>query len=246
MKRLKLSANDGTPDFPVAVGIISAIIIFSFLIALAASRFPVISSEPVLAIIMGLFGTSLITAVLLFYLFARFRAFLVSILREPHFPVVLKGLRIYLIFLPLLFFITMLSAVFFKSIGFEPRPQQVFAVYQQADSFYVLFSMFFLSCIIAPFAEEVIFRGVIYTAFKERFPVPAAIIISSLLFALLHNEIFAFGSLFAFGVLLAYLFEKYDNLWLSVSVHFFNNLFANIAILLFKYTDVMKVAEGFK
>lgn len=246
MKRLKLSANDETPDFPVAVGIISAIIIFSFLISLAASRFPVIASEPVFAIMLGLFGTSLITAVLLFFLFARFRAFLVSILKRDSFSFIWKGLRIYLMFLPFLLLITLLSAVFFKSIGFEPRPQEIFSVYMQADSFYVLCSMFFLSCIVAPFAEEVIFRGVIYTAFKKSFSVPAAIIMSSLLFALLHGEIFALGALFSFGVLLAYIFEKHDNLWLSVSVHFFNNLSANIAIFLIKYTDVMKIAEGLK
>ncbi|MBN1444745.1 MAG: CPBP family intramembrane metalloprotease [Candidatus Omnitrophica bacterium] len=238
MKRLKLSANDGTPDFPAAVGVVSAIIVFSCLISLAAFKFPGIAAEPVFAIMLGLFGTSLITAVLLCYVFARFGGYLISILKPPVFPFIRKGLRIYLLFLPLLFLIALLSSVFFKSMGLEAMPQQIFAVYMQADSFYVLFSMFFLSCIAAPFAEEVIFRGVIYTALKEKFSVPSAIIISSLLFALLHNEIFQIGALFAFGILLAYIFEKHDNLWLSISVHFFNNLFANAAIFLIKYAGI--------
>jgi len=59
----------------------------------------------------------------------------------------------------------------------------------------------------------------------------------------MHNEVFVIAGLFAFGILLAYLFEKHQNLWLSVGVHFLNNLFANIAILVVKYTELMKVLE---
>jgi membrane protease YdiL (CAAX protease family) len=70
------------------------------------------------------------------------------------------------------------------------------------------------------------------------------VLLSSAIFALMHNEAFVFAGLFAFGILLAYLFEKHQNLWLPISVHFFNNLFANAAVFIIKYTDVIKTLEG--
>jgi len=238
MKRLKLSENDGTPDLPIAAGIVAAIVIFSSLISLAAERFTAIYTEPVFAIMWSIFNTSLITIIILCYVFVRFRSHLNSILAKPRASLIKTGFYSYLLFLPCLFFLAMLSFRFFKNMGLDPQPQQILSVYMQTDSFYILSTMFFLSCVVAPFAEEVIFRGIIYPALKKSFPVPAAVIASSLFFALLHNEIFALVGLFGFGILLAYLFEKYDNLWISIGVHFFNNLLANIAVFIIKYAGI--------
>lgn len=76
---------------------------------------------------------------------------------------------------------------------------------------------------ISPVAEELIFRGVFLN--KLRFIVPTifAVLISALLFASLHG----FGSIisaFAFGICMALLYLKTDNILVPVLAHFLNNL----------------------
>ncbi len=140
--------------------------------------------------------------------------------------------------------ITLASVAFFRILGFNPVPQQIMSFYLETDSFYMLSILFFTSCVVAPVTEEIIFRGVVYPALRERFGVRASMILSSAIFALMHNEIFVCASLFAFGILLACLFEKHQNLWLPIVVHFFNNFFANVAVFIVKYIDIAKTFGG--
>lgn len=232
--------KEKTPDFTTAVTIISLMVGLSLFVSLAAEKFTAISSDTVFSFVWGIFNTFLIMLILLYYIFKKFRVHILSLLKKPSVSLS-RGFYVYILFLPGLFLITLASFAFFKILGLNPVPQQVLYYYLETDSFYLLFTLFFLSCIVAPFTEEIIFRGVIYPALRERFPVPAAILLSSTIFALMHNEVFVFAGLFAFGVLLAYLFEKHQNLWLPISVHFFNNLFANVAVFIVKYTDIIKI-----
>ena len=62
-------------------------------------------------------------------------------------------------------------------------------------------------------------------------PVVFAVLISSLLFAALHS----FGSIFSafiFGVCIAILYLKTDNIFVPILAHFLNNLFAEIIVVL--------------
>jgi membrane protease YdiL (CAAX protease family) len=231
-----------TPDFITAIVTISLMVSLSFLASFTAEKFTVISSDVVSSFVWSVSSTILTLSILLYYVFTRFRKYVLYLLRKPSvtFSYIFYA---YLLFLPCLFLITFVSFVFFRSIGLNPAPQQVIFFYLKSDSFYILFTLFFLSSIVAPFAEEIIFRGIIYPSLKEKFPVPSAIFLSSAIFALMHNEVFVVAGLFAFGILLAYLFEKHQNLWLPIGVHFLNNLFANVAILVVKYTEVMKALE---
>ncbi len=232
----------GTPDFTTATTIISLVILLSLLASFAPEKFTAISSDTAFSFIWSIFTPTLILFILLYYVFIRFRLYILSLLQKPSVSL-FRGFYIYMLFLPGLFLITMLSFTFFKILGFNPIPQQVMYLYFETDSFYLLSLLFFLSCIVAPFTEEIVFRGVVYPALKKKFPVPASMLLSSAIFALMHNEIFVLPGLFAFGILLTYLFEKHQNLWLPISVHFFNNLFANIAVFAIKYMDIMKTLE---
>ncbi|MCM8762710.1 MAG: CPBP family intramembrane metalloprotease [Candidatus Omnitrophica bacterium] len=234
MKKLKLSGSDILPDFSVATGITFFIITFSLIISFLTMRFSPLHSDTLLMSIWGIFSSFILTVILLWFILIRYRIYVVQLLSHP-FNYFIKGLHYYLFFLPILFLVTIPSFYIFKKIGFVPEPQQIMSLYLQTNSFYLLFIIFFLSCIVAPFSEELIFRGIIYAGFKKSFSVPLSMILSSLIFALLHNEIFVLAGLFAFGIFLSYLFEKYKNLWLSISVHFFNNLFTTIIVLIVKY-----------
>lgn len=84
---------------------------------------------------------------------------------------------------------------------------------------------------ISPISEELIFRGVFLNRLQLAVPVVFAVLISSLLFAALHS----FGSIFSafiFGVCIAILYLKTDNIFVPILAHFLNNLFAEIIVVL--------------
>lgn len=91
------------------------------------------------------------------------------------------------------------------------------------------------SVIIAPVIEELLFRGVLFNRLSLKIKVIPAIIISSIIFASLHQ----FGgitSAFLFGVCMCIIYYKTDNIFLTMTVHFLNNLFC-VFIDLFDYSS---------
>lgn len=83
--------------------------------------------------------------------------------------------------------------------------------------FYVL-----VSCITPAVCEELLFRGVIASGLKK-FGFMVALIVSSIIFTLMHGNAEQTVHQFIIGLIVGYLFLKTGNLWLSVLVHFFNN-----------------------
>lgn len=102
-----------------------------------------------------------------------------------------------------------------------------------------------LASIMAPFFEEVIFRGFVFNAFRNIFTEGriftmigssrraadyAAIVLSSLLFAAAHMDPGAFIHLFAIGVVLAELYRRSGTLVCPMMLHAMNNLLATVLI----------------
>jgi membrane protease YdiL (CAAX protease family) len=84
--------------------------------------------------------------------------------------------------------------------------------------------------LVSPISEELIFRGVFLNRLKLIVPTTFAVLISSLLFASLHG----FGSIFAafiFGICVALLYLKTENILVPIAAHFLNNLFAEIILV---------------
>lgn len=191
-------------------------------------------------LLRSIFHTSILTFFLLFLLFSRFRQYIFSVLDRPS-VYIFKGFFAYLAFIPLMVPITLFTGYFLKAVGIQPSLQEIVRLYMDSDSGGVLTLVFISSCIIAPFAEEVIYRGIVYRAMKGRFPVSVSIILSAAFFALIHMELSNLPALFFLGLALAWLFEKHGNLWPSIGLHFFNNFFANMALLLLKTTDLVNL-----
>ena len=81
------------------------------------------------------------------------------------------------------------------------------------------------SIIFAPILEELIFRGVLFNRLKIRTGVIAAMLISSTIFALGH-EFGGIISAFLFGMCMCIIYLKTDNILMTMSIHFINNLVA--------------------
>jgi membrane protease YdiL (CAAX protease family) len=86
--------------------------------------------------------------------------------------------------------------------------------------------------IVAPFGEEVFFRGFAYTAMRRRLGVLGATILSALLFALIHTSPMAIAPIFLIGVLLAVLYERTGTLAASFALHAVNN---TVAVLMYYF-----------
>lgn len=90
-------------------------------------------------------------------------------------------------------------------------------------------------CILTPLIEESVFRRVIYEGLRDRCPPIFSITLASLLFAALHGILFQLFSLFILGNYFQILYCRERKLGSSVYAHFFNNSFAFIMLILFKY-----------
>jgi membrane protease YdiL (CAAX protease family) len=88
-----------------------------------------------------------------------------------------------------------------------------------------------LVCLIAPLAEETIFRGFLYGWLRRRLTVLPAVVISAALFSAAHVVLVLALPLFGVGVILALLYEYSDSLIPGAIVHGLFNLVGIVAIL---------------
>ena len=87
-----------------------------------------------------------------------------------------------------------------------------------------LTAFFLVGAIIAPIAEEIFFRGILYGFFRK-WGIPAAIILSTLLFVLSHS----LGrtvpvTQIVGGILFAVAYEVEKNLFVPITIHILGNL----------------------
>lgn len=81
------------------------------------------------------------------------------------------------------------------------------------------FSRFFLLVIVAPFTEELLFRGLILRGLYKRFGGLVAILLSSLLFGLVHLNPWQFVTALLLGLILGWAYLRTGSVWLCVLGH---------------------------
>ncbi|MCC3869795.1 CPBP family intramembrane glutamic endopeptidase [Terrisporobacter mayombei] len=88
-----------------------------------------------------------------------------------------------------------------------------------------LFISMLITVVGAPIMEELFFRAIIFKRVSRKFNIYIGMVISSLVFGLLHIELAVIGA-FIFGIACCILYIKYKNILIPMTVHFFNNLVA--------------------
>lgn len=86
-----------------------------------------------------------------------------------------------------------------------------------------------LIVVVAPFCEEVFFRGFFFGGLRRGLPFWGAALGSGLLFGSIHlsdANLTASAQLAVLGVILAWLYEETDSLWAPIALHAFNNAVA--------------------
>ena len=92
--------------------------------------------------------------------------------------------------------------------------------------------LFFMAVIAGPFAEEIIFRGFIYSGLRRHADFRTAAVISSCIFSLFHMHAGLFIPLAFMGYVFARIFEKNRSILPSVIVHMLWN-FLSFSSLIF-------------
>jgi hypothetical protein len=111
-------------------------------------------------------------------------------------------------------------------------PQELVNVLQKADlPWWEQVFAGVLAVMIAPVAEEMLFRGILYPTLKQRGFPRAAWWVTSLLFAGVHCNGLSFLPLLVFSLVLIYLYEKTGSLWASITAHSLFN-YANFLLLM--------------
>jgi hypothetical protein len=128
-------------------------------------------------------------------------------------------------------------------VGFVPVNIMIVAVVQRAaglpviqasDSQFEAFpviefaAVLIAAAVLVPFAEEVIFRGVIYRWLRTRAGLPLALIISSVIFGSLHFYLPSMVAISLLGMVCGLLMEYSGSLWPAVVAHGVNNALAVI------------------
>jgi membrane protease YdiL (CAAX protease family)/NAD-dependent dihydropyrimidine dehydrogenase PreA subunit len=103
----------------------------------------------------------------------------------------------------------------------------VAAVFGSGNTGFLLSAL--LIAFVAPFAEELAFRGVVLPALGERYGMWPSIVLSAVLFAAYHANLWLFFPMLVFGLALGWLTWSRRSLWPAISLHILYNGLAVIA-----------------
>lgn len=83
--------------------------------------------------------------------------------------------------------------------------------------------------ILGPITEEIVFRGILVGKLKEKIPTSICVIVSSILFMLIHihtlklEEFLFYLSIFFTGIIYSVTFVKSKNITIPIVLHILNN-----------------------
>jgi len=149
---------------------------------------------------------------------------------------VLVGVIGALIFLPIGWGLQQASALVMTHLphlGLEPKEQLPVHALRVSMSWGARLALGAAAVLLAPVAEEMMFRGILYTVIKEAGYPRLALWATSLLFASVHLNLATFVPLLVLALLLTALYERTNNLLAPVIAHLlFNALnFATLLLL---------------
>ena len=130
-----------------------------------------------------------------------------------------------------------LASSYVNSILF-PVSDRAYDIYfaQELGGGYSLVLMFISVAIIPAFVEELLFRGVILSNIRP-YSESDAVLISAILFGLMHQAPYQLFYTTAVGVILGVIRVKTGSIWMGVLVHFFNNFYSILQSYLLERYD---------
>ena len=96
-----------------------------------------------------------------------------------------------------------------------------------------------MAVVIAPIAEEALFRGVLFSGLKDRLGSLPGLVLSAAIFAAVHFSLYQFIPLFVFGLMLAYLVSTTRSILPAILCHALFNAVAVGLLYLLRWNGVL-------
>ncbi len=144
----------------------------------------------------------------------------------------LLGVAVACIFLPIGERLQWISAQAMTHFRMEPQEQQAVHALRVTNELSSRVLLGVLAILLAPMADELFFRGMLYPAIKQAGHPRLALWGVSLVFACIHFNLATFVPLFVLAILLTALYERTDNLLASITAHALFNTFNFVRLYL--------------
>lgn len=154
--------------------------------------------------------------------------------KRPIGHAVLLGLSTALVFLPAAMVLQDVSLRLLEFFHFSTPLEPAVAEFDKATSWASRAYLVFFAVVLAPIAEEIFFRGILYTAIKQSGYPRLALWGSAFIFAFIHLTLAIFVPLVLLSLVLIWLYEKTDNLLAPITAH---AVFNGINVVLMYYSD---------
>jgi membrane protease YdiL (CAAX protease family) len=177
----------------------------------------------------SLIGMFILHAMLLLFVwgFAASRGVSVAqmfgLVRERIPGAIAQGLKGYAIAFPWIFGLLALVATVGPKFGIHPSAETIHELIFLEQRGPVLVMTVLLACIVGPIAEEIVFRGILYSTLRRRCSRSMAMLLSGSLFAAVHTNAIGFLPIVALGALLADRYERTGSLASSIAIHVVHN-----------------------
>lgn len=150
-----------------------------------------------------------------------------------------QAARLFAPHIPLLMFMLVASLVIQVILGYQKWTQSIGEGDQQfiiqqlrkpGQDPYIIALTVFTAVVVAPFCEELFFRGFIYRISRSLLGPLLAALASGLIFGAIHGNLASLPQLVLMGLLLAFLYEWSGSLWTNILFHMTFNGFMTMMI----------------
>ncbi len=120
----------------------------------------------------------------------------------------------------------------------EVPVQDLVKIFQDGGEPITITILVLFAVLLAPFVEEIIFRGCIYRFLKSKTTFIAAQVLSGIVFSIMHFNLMTFIPLVVIGIILARIYEKTGNLLVPMCFHAFFNGFSLLMLYILSHANL--------
>lgn len=128
----------------------------------------------------------------------------------------------------MIYFITIINNLIMIELNVVIQAELITDMFNEMDSPFIFA---FSTVVLAPFTEELFFRGFLFKGLREKYGWVNALMFSSIIFALFHGQLATLLPTFLMGALFAYMFQKTGSVLPGMVLHFSINAFSTTMFL---------------
>jgi membrane protease YdiL (CAAX protease family) len=140
--------------------------------------------------------------------------------KKPQFMYVVVAILGFVVYAVISYCLLWLAAQFLP--GFNVAEKQLLG-FSSFGSWFEVFVGFLTFVVLAPFAEELFFRGFLFGELRRQTSFVWAALITSILFGCAHGQLNIGIDTFALSLMLCFLYEGTGSIWPSIALHMLKN-----------------------